>query len=237
MPQSESTGNTRSRRAPAPTLRQAGLVLAFAASLPACSVDDRAFTTPEQALGAEQGMGQAGASTDIAGPGAAGSSGSGGPEVVGQPPPRARPTKLDLLFMVDNSTSMGDKQDILRRVGRDLLSRLVNPICLDAAGNESPAPAPGADCPAGQRRQFEPLEDVHVGIVSSSLGDAGANQECPVAGFPKYAPDRVDMAHLMGSLARSTAASTAEGFLEWRAGATDLESFDLEFQRMLTDVG
>jgi hypothetical protein len=139
--------------------------------------------------------------------------------------------------MIDNSISMSDKQDILRRVAPDLMSRLVNPICLDAAGNESPAPAPGADCPAGQRRQFEPLADVHVGIVSSSLGDVGANVACPAPGFPRYVPDRIDMAHLMGSLARSTAPGNAQGFLEWRAGTTDLDSFDLEFQSMLTDVG
>jgi len=139
--------------------------------------------------------------------------------------------------MIDNSISMSDKQEILRLAAPDLMSRLVNPICLDAEGNEWPAPLPGADCPPGQRRQFAPLADVHVGVVSSSLGDFGSNVACPQEGFPRFVPDRNDRAHLMGSLARSTAPGNAQGFLEWRAGATELDTFDLDFQRMLTDVG
>jgi hypothetical protein len=39
--------------------------------------------------------------------------------------------KIDLLFMVDNSRSMTDKQEILRLALPDLVSRLVNPICVD----------------------------------------------------------------------------------------------------------
>ena len=139
--------------------------------------------------------------------------------------------------MIDNSISMSDKQELLRVAAPDLMTRLVNPVCLDGAGNEFPAPAPGSDCPQGQQRQFAPLADVHVGVVSSSLGDFGSNLACPTLGFPRYVPDRIDMAHLMGSLERSTAQTTPQGFLEWHAGVTDLDAFDLDFQRTLTDVG
>ena len=35
-------------------------------------------------------------------------------------------------------------------------------------------------------------------VISSSLGDAGANVACPTEGFPRYVPDRIDLARLMG---------------------------------------
>jgi hypothetical protein len=93
------------------------------------------------------------------------------------PPTGAEGAKLDLLFMIDNSISMSDKQQLLRQALPDLLARLTNPACVDPSGNEQGAPA-GAECPAGQQRQFAPLADVHVGIVTSSLGDVGANVAC-----------------------------------------------------------
>ena len=33
---------------------------------------------------------------------------------------------------------------------------------------------PDAACPAGSRREFEPLRDLHVGVITSSLGSHGA---------------------------------------------------------------
>src|ERR1700753_731611 len=39
--------------------------------------------------------------------------------------------KIDLLFMVDNSVSMADKQEILAAAVPVLLGRLVAPICVD----------------------------------------------------------------------------------------------------------
>src|SRR5215471_10175341 len=44
-------------------------------------------------------------------------------------PPSAR--RVDALFMVDNSSSMADKQAILAAVVGDLVNRLVNPACVD----------------------------------------------------------------------------------------------------------
>src|SRR3954468_23473312 len=40
-------------------------------------------------------------------------------------------SKIDLLFMIDNSSSMADKQAILAEVVPDLVNRLVNPVCVD----------------------------------------------------------------------------------------------------------
>jgi hypothetical protein len=155
--------------------------------------------------------------------------------------------KIDLLFMIDNSISMSDKQEVLRAAVPDLVSRLVNPICVDSAGNQFPGPAEGTTaCPLGPMGQtltqeFNPIKDINIGIVSSSLGDVGANVACPAQpNHPKYKPDQVDMAHLLGSLERSTAQTNAQGFLEWRVGAaggTDLSTFNRNFQNMVREVG
>jgi hypothetical protein len=135
---------------------------------------------------------------------------------AGPAAPVQRP--LDLLFVIDNSISMADKQQLLRQVS-NVLDRFAHPSCVDATGNQFPSPAAGAECAAGQRLQFEPVTDVHLGVISTSLGDGGSNVACPVEGFPRFVPDRVDMAHLLGSLPRASAAgANAEGFVSWRAG-------------------
>jgi len=165
------------------------------------------------------------------------------PPVDAGPPLPATHDKIDLLFMIDNSISMSDKQAILRAAVPDLVNRLVNPICVDAQGTTYPAPAEAAaSCPAGQRRQFRPVSDINIGIVSSSLGDVGANVACPAdPSFAKYTPDQVDMAHLMGSLSRGGGTgANAQGFLEWRVGGanpTDPDTFSSNVQRQVTAVG
>ncbi|MFO0589120.1 MAG: hypothetical protein U0441_16330 [Polyangiaceae bacterium] len=80
--------------------------------------------------------------------------------------------RIDLLLAIDNSASMGDKQDILARAVPDLVKRLANPRCIDTSGNpasEQPQ-SPTAACPDGTEREFLAVPDIHVGIVSSSLG-------------------------------------------------------------------
>ena len=42
--------------------------------------------------------------------------------------------KVDLLFAIDNSASMGDKQQYLAEAIPDLITRLVTPNCVDDAG-------------------------------------------------------------------------------------------------------
>ncbi|MGH7329028.1 MAG: hypothetical protein ACREJX_11825, partial [Polyangiaceae bacterium] len=43
--------------------------------------------------------------------------------------------KVDLLFDIDNSASMGDKQAYLSKAVPDLINRLINPYCVDNDGN------------------------------------------------------------------------------------------------------
>ncbi|MBM4360176.1 MAG: hypothetical protein FJ096_18875 [Deltaproteobacteria bacterium] len=86
--------------------------------------------------------------------------------------------KIDLLLMIDNSGSMADKQQILEIAVPDLVKALVNPVCLDEAGNATGAQPKGPleDCPVeGSKREFEPILDIHVGVMTSSLGGHGAD--------------------------------------------------------------
>jgi hypothetical protein len=86
--------------------------------------------------------------------------------------------KVDLLFMIDNSASMGDKQALLAAAVPDMINRLVAPNCLDANGNPTGATAaPDGSCTNG-KAEFNPVHDMHVGIVTSSLGGRGGDQ-CP----------------------------------------------------------
>ena len=58
--------------------------------------------------------------------------------------------KIDLLFMIDNSASMADKQAVLGDAVPDLLDRLVNPGCVSDADRSTPSRgAPATTCPTG----------------------------------------------------------------------------------------
>src|SRR5690606_768572 len=82
--------------------------------------------------------------------------------------------KLDLLFVVDNSSSMGDKQAIFKDAVRDMIDQLVNPPCLDSTTQTFADLPAGTLCPSGSQRIFSPVKDIHIGIISSSLGPRGA---------------------------------------------------------------
>jgi hypothetical protein len=89
--------------------------------------------------------------------------------------------KIDLLLAVDNSASMADKQQLFARAVPDLIAGFVNPPCLDNTTNTPVAMQPAAPtdmCPAASHRAFPPILDMHVGLVSSSLGTFGADG-CP----------------------------------------------------------
>lgn len=89
--------------------------------------------------------------------------------------------KVDLLLMVDNSSSMADKQRILADAVPDLLRGLVQPKCVDkttrvATGKlADPLKAAAEQCAAGSEPAFTPITDMHIGIISSSLGGMGSN--------------------------------------------------------------
>jgi hypothetical protein len=85
--------------------------------------------------------------------------------------------KVDLLFMIDNSASMGDKQALLALAVPDMINRLVAPNCVDPTTN---LPVGGTadtsgNCAKG-KAEFPPVHDMHVGVVTSSLGGRGGDQ-------------------------------------------------------------
>ncbi|KYF64406.1 hypothetical protein [Sorangium cellulosum] len=125
--------------------------------------------------------------------------------------------KIDLLLAIDNSGSMADKQDILGFAIPDLVEGLVNPRCIPASGmgDAQTVNSPNADCPTGYKREFEPVKDIHIGIISSSLGGHGSGA-CPAT----TSPSNVDMAHLLARTNESSATNDIptylnKGFLAW----------------------
>jgi len=123
--------------------------------------------------------------------------------------------KIDLLLAIDNSKSMADKQTILSLAVPDLVRRLANPRCIDSEGqavSEQPA-SPTDACPVGSEREFEPVLDMHIGIISSSLGGQGSTA-CADEPDPT-------MAHLSTAGANEQTVPTYEGqgFLAWDPAA------------------
>jgi hypothetical protein len=149
--------------------------------------------------------------------------------------------KIDLLFVVDNSVSMGDKQQIFSAAIPDLLERLVNPTCLNSVLETFQPASADAVCPVGFRRQFAPVKDIHVGIITSSLGAHGADN--PITGCSEPESDR---AYMVGALERGRSVPSYRelGFLSWDPeqrvqppGDTDLEQLERGFIDLLSTVG
>ncbi len=150
--------------------------------------------------------------------------------------------KVDLVLMVDNSVSMADKQSMLRATVPDLVGRLLNPLCVDGMGvgqRELTPDAPDQPCPAGLTREFNPVLDINVAVITSSLGAFGATSGACLNS--QDSDQKEDMGHLVGSLPRgqtflegnAAANSNGFGFVEWRA--TGEASID-DFQTALSDL-
>jgi hypothetical protein len=165
--------------------------------------------------------------------------------------------QIDLLFMIDNSSSMKDKQDVLRAAVPDLVGRLVNPRCVDPNG--APAPTqpsdPSAACPGGFAREFTAIDDIHIGIVTSSVGDHGAGTTCPQStSTPLMIEEDTDDGRLVGSRGRAGPNAPAPfvdlysqsvppdpaGFLNWHpktvANETTPDAFTQTFADMVFDA-
>jgi hypothetical protein len=143
--------------------------------------------------------------------------------------------KIDLLFAVDNSASMGDKQDLLALAIPVLVGRLLNPNCVStdttltcAAASDCSSLGAGADCDTtarggkgqcfvpgdakggelqcttipGTKAEFRAVHDLHIGIVSSSLGGGGSSDVCVVSGNDSMHVD--DKAHLLNRTTNGT---------------------------------
>jgi hypothetical protein len=155
--------------------------------------------------------------------------------------------KIDLLFAIDNSSSMADKQQVLAEAVPALVTRLVNPVCVDDQGNRGQTPAdPLADCPDPFSREFKPIGNIHIGIITSSLGAHGAPGPNGLphlceSGQPPV-PDGNDHAHLLGALPRGQGTgypNPGDPFLNWNPSqnAGDINQLNNRFQAMVRAAG
>jgi len=130
--------------------------------------------------------------------------------------------KVDLLFMIDNSASMGDKQDLLAQAVPDLMGRLVTPACVDDNGAPTGETSVNGKCPGGGKAEFQPVHDMHVGILSSALGGRGSDACNPADKNPVTSSlnrHNDDQGHLLargGADEHNVANSSGNGgFLAW----------------------
>jgi hypothetical protein len=134
--------------------------------------------------------------------------------------PRLRSAQqLDLLLVVDNSNSMAEWQATFMAQASQLVDRLTNPPCVSRSIAGGGAPHACREGNEDDLRQFAPIVDLHVGVVSSDLGTQGVE----VAGCDE--PSNGDdgllnpirngvamQAHLPWAPRRSGATAAPEGF-------------------------
>lgn len=123
--------------------------------------------------------------------------------------------KLDLLLVLDNSRNLDAAQDLLADSLPYLLKRLANPACVNGLGNVvDQTPGPLDPCTIGER-EFAPLRDIHIAVISTSLGGHGADICSPANG--NFTPRQNDAAHLISFAPGGGNVPTYadKGFLAW----------------------
>ena len=176
--------------------------------------------------GGSTGTGATGGTTGTGGSTGGGGAGGGNPGDGGPSGPfvtkarRPKPTKIDLLIMIDNSSSMADKQAILGDAVPDLVDWLIEPKCMDPITERTVGVAVNGACPAGSVLSFEPIRDIHIGVISSSLGGHGAGSVCEDASDARTEPHNDDRAHLLtrGVGGGTVATFKDKGFLYFAPG-------------------
>ena len=174
-----------------------------------------------------------------------GSAGSGGGSTTSSHLYRNQKVdKVDLLFMIDNSASMADKQIILAAAVPDLVQRFTNPVCVDRTTREPVGNvAPGTSCSdtfPGSEREFDPIDDIHIGVITSSLGGHGADS-CSIDNPMSYNPHQEDMAHLItrgkDDSGNDLVVDTyqALGFLNWDPNALASPPGESDIQNLVTN--
>jgi hypothetical protein len=163
--------------------------------------------------------------------GSAGPAGMGGD--AGQDPNRQqRSSKLDLLLVIDNSRSMADKQAVLGRSAASLVSRLINPPCVDETGTAVEFPPADQPCAPGGKREMAPVRDMHIGVISSSLGGHGADRCSPA--LAEFDPTENDRGEL---LVRAGETYQGRGYLLWDPDQTASPPGDNDWSLLASKVG
>ncbi len=115
--------------------------------------------------------------------------------------------------MIQSSGHMKAKQSLLAGALPPLVGTMVNPPCVKTADDVKSPSGPFDPCPDGYHRVFPPMMDLHVGIISSSLGSHGADT-CN----PATQPEADDRGHLLTRGAGGPGALPTYqglGFLAW----------------------
>lgn len=155
--------------------------------------------------------------------------------------------QMDLLFVIDNSASMADKQALLSDAVPGMVRRLANPFCISLSDPKVEKQVSSANeaCPAGFRREFDPLTDLHIGVITSALGTAGGDDGDACATGPGHQLED-DQAHLVGTLDRALGVPTYQGagFLAWDPlaqalppGESDMARLEQNFRNLVTLSG
>jgi hypothetical protein len=170
-------------------------------------------------------------------------------------PPPTPTSKLDILFTVQNSASMNGVGPYLQASVQAMFDRLLNPNCLDASGAVVGVSSAGA-CTNGTL-EFQPIADIHIGIVTTSLGGRGGDQCSDATTNPAnpslnaHADDHGELINRTGANEAPLADASPSNFLAWfpnvpgNAGkpAPPVPAIGVEsqlvgdFQELLADTG
>lgn len=157
--------------------------------------------------------------------------------------------KADLLFMIDNSMSMADKQEILAKAVPVLVKRLATPRCLDAQGNPNGSVSDVMGHCAEGRPEFAAVKDIHVGVITSSLGGHGGSACAPAADDASTGSTPDDRAELLPTADPAVRGAIESwnnsGFLAWDPtqtkdtppGDADIEHFGATFGTYVQKAG
>ena len=167
----------------------------------------------------------------------AGSAGrAGGPPIdIGT---QKKASKLDVLFVVDNSVSMADKQSILEASLPRFVQRLINPNCVDAQGKPTlQQPASGASVCSTGKREFTPVSDMHLGVISTSIGAHGGTV-CTTGAATDTLDDR---AQLMPTMRLNISSYNGLGYSSFDAagvtGSSDANAVITQVQATVSAAG
>ncbi len=165
------------------------------------------------------------------------------PEPEPEPELLTESDKLDVLFVIDNTAPATFAHQALTKTLPYLIDRLLEPRCVNGLGQLVDAPIMGATCAVG-KRDFAPLRDIHIGVISTSLGGRGADTCSPAS--PSFRPEQDDGARLLSRAAGSGQVPTYDGlgFLVWDPdqnadppGDSDRDGFEAKLVEIVNGVG
>jgi hypothetical protein len=161
--------------------------------------------------------------------------------------------KIDLLLEIDNTRAMGEKQQILGDALSFLLEALTDPPCVDGDGGTVDQPGdPFAACPDGSARRLPPVLDLHVGVITSSLGGHGSDAcqgpdttSCPSGATNTSLDDQGQLITRTDPCSAVTVPTyAADAFLAWDPaqldmppGASDLGGFSSDAAALANGAG